>query len=76
MQITSSGQLQTLARDRRLSLKQTQAAVAALAGVSRKWLSEFERGKESADLSLVFRLLTALGLVVQVTVSTDATAAR
>jgi HTH-type transcriptional regulator/antitoxin HipB len=76
MHITSSGQLQTLARDRRLSSKQTQAAVATLAGVSRKWLSEFERGKESADLSLVLRLLAALGLVVQVTVSADATAAR
>jgi HTH-type transcriptional regulator/antitoxin HipB len=72
MYVTSSGQLQSLARDRRLSRKQTQAAVATMAGVSRKWLSEFERGKESADLSLVLRLLDALGLALQVTTRIDA----
>jgi transcriptional regulator with XRE-family HTH domain len=73
MYVTTSGQLQTLARDRRLSLKQTQEAVATTAGVSRKWLSEFERGKASAELSLVFRLLETLGLVLQVTSLTDTT---
>jgi transcriptional regulator with XRE-family HTH domain len=67
MHVTNTEQLQALARDRRISLKQTQEAVATVAGVSRKWLSEFERGKESVDLSLVLRLLGALGLVVQVT---------
>ena len=51
-------------RGRRLALNLTQAQLAHLAGVSRKWVNEFEAGKPSAELELVVRVLTALGLVL------------
>ncbi|MDE0101807.1 MAG: helix-turn-helix domain-containing protein [Bryobacterales bacterium] len=38
-----------------------QAEVAAAAGVSRKWLSEAERGKAAMSLGLVLGVLDALG---------------
>jgi HTH-type transcriptional regulator/antitoxin HipB len=66
MNVTEGWQLQALTRDRRLALGLSQEAVATRAEVSRKWVSEFERGKPSADLSLVLRLLVALGLQVEV----------
>ena len=66
MNVTEGWQLQALTRDRRLALGLSQEAVAIRAEVSRKWVSEFERGKPSADLSLVLRLLAALGLQVEV----------
>lgn len=40
----------------------TQAEVATRAGVSRKWVSDFETGKTSVDLSAVLRLLDALAV--------------
>jgi HTH-type transcriptional regulator/antitoxin HipB len=54
-----------LAQRRALGL--SQAEVALRAGVSRKWLSEFERGKVTAELGLVLRLFDALELTVAVT---------
>lgn len=38
----------------------TQAEVAAAAGISRKWVSNAERGKPSADVGLVVAMLRAL----------------
>lgn len=38
----------------------TQAQLAAKAGVSRKWLSEFENGKDTVELGLFLRLLKGL----------------
>ena len=37
--------------------------------MSRKWLSEFERGKTAAELGLVLRLLNGLGLQIAVTLA-------
>ena len=54
-------------RRKDLGLSQAQAALAA--GVSRKWLSEFERGKPSAELGLVLRMLESLGLVLAIAVN-------
>ena len=71
MQVTSGRQLQALARDRRTALGLNQETVARRAGVSRKWVSEFERGKDSVDLALVLQLLTALGLSMQVNPADD-----
>jgi HTH-type transcriptional regulator/antitoxin HipB len=39
-----------------------QAALAERAGVSRQWIIELEKGKSSAELGLVLRTLTALGV--------------
>ena len=43
-------------RAKRRTLGLSQAQVAMRAGVSRKWLSEFEQGKVKAELGLVLRL--------------------
>ncbi len=40
----------------------SQAELAAQAGVSRKWIYEFEAGKPNAELGLILRVLDTLGL--------------
>ncbi len=57
--------LAALSKRRALGLSQSQ--LASQTGVSRKWLSEFERGKTAAELGLVLRLLNGLGLEIAVT---------
>jgi HTH-type transcriptional regulator / antitoxin HipB len=73
MDVTDGRQLQALARDRRLTLGLSQETLASKSGVSRKWVSEFELGKTSADLTLVLRLLKALDLRLQVVFPEEAT---
>jgi HTH-type transcriptional regulator/antitoxin HipB len=60
--ITSIRDLAATCRGRRLALGLTQAQLATRARVGRPWLSEFERGKPTAELGLVLRLLDALEL--------------
>jgi transcriptional regulator with XRE-family HTH domain len=66
MDIESVHDLQIVARARRRELGLTQAATAARAGVSRKWLSAFEHGATAAELPLVLRLLAVLDLRIDV----------
>ncbi len=54
------------ARGRRIERGLSQAEAARLAGVSRKWLVEFEAGKPTAQLLQVLRLLDALDLTLTV----------
>jgi y4mF family transcriptional regulator len=49
-------------RGTRLDRGLSQADLARLSGVSRKWISEFEVGKSTVELSLVLRVLEALDL--------------
>lgn len=65
MVVRSPQDLARLARGRRLERGWTQAEVAGRAGVSRKWVSDFERGKASVDLASVLRLLDAVGVVLE-----------
>jgi HTH-type transcriptional regulator / antitoxin HipB len=53
-------------RDRRRRLGLTQAELAASAQVSRRWLSDLEAGKATAEVGLVFKVLHALGLALDV----------
>lgn len=48
-------------RGRRLELRMSQNELARRAGVSRKWVNEFEAGKPAAELHLVIRVLDAIG---------------
>ena len=43
----------------------TQAETAERAGVSRKWLSDFENGKSSAEIGLLLRVLEVLGYEIE-----------
>jgi HTH-type transcriptional regulator/antitoxin HipB len=47
---------------RRKELGCTQGELAEMAGVSRLWINQLERGKPGAGLGLVLRTLAALGI--------------
>jgi HTH-type transcriptional regulator/antitoxin HipB len=66
MRIRAPGDIAAAVRGRRLDLGLTQAAVATHAGVSRKWVYEFEAGKPSAELDQILRVLDALDLTLDV----------
>jgi HTH-type transcriptional regulator/antitoxin HipB len=66
MNIRSPKDLANAIRGRRRDLGLTQSELAKNARVSRKWLSEVEAGKPSAETGLVLRVLDALGLRVEV----------
>jgi y4mF family transcriptional regulator len=51
-----------LVRDRRKQLGLTQVELARMAGVSRQWLVDLERGKPTAEVALVLRTLAAAGV--------------
>jgi y4mF family transcriptional regulator len=61
--------LGAIVRQRRKALDWSQDRLAAAAGVSRPWLSAFEGGKASVEVGLVFAVLDALGMHVNVTSS-------
>jgi len=63
-------------RGRRTDLALSQAELARRAGVSRKWISEFEAGKPTAELGLAIRVLEELGLVLDLTGGEDAASSR
>jgi transcriptional regulator with XRE-family HTH domain len=43
----------------------TQADLSASAQVSRRWLSDLEAGKPTAEIGLVFKILNALDLTLE-----------
>lgn len=67
MKVRSIRDLSAVVRGRRRDLGLSQAELAARAGVSRKWIYQFEAGKPTAELRLILRVLDALGLVLDVT---------
>lgn len=60
--IQSPSDFGALVRRRRTELKLTQEDVAAVARVTPRLLGELEKGKETAQLAGVLRILAALGL--------------
>lgn len=62
MTIRSTHDLAAAIRGRRTDLGISQAELAKRAGVSRKWIYEFEAGKPTAEFGLLLRVLDALGL--------------
>lgn len=66
MQVRSTAEIAAAAKGRRLDLGLSQTDLAERAGLSRKWISEFEAGKPRAELGLVLRVLEELGLRLDV----------
>jgi transcriptional regulator with XRE-family HTH domain len=62
MRVRTTRDLAAAARGRRQSKGWSQAETAMTAGVSRKWLVDFENGKSNVDLAAVLRLMDALEL--------------
>lgn len=68
MKIRSIQDISTSIRGRRADLGLSQAELAGRAGVSRKWVYEFEAGKSTAELGLLLRVLDALELDLELDV--------
>lgn len=64
--IRSAGEFGQAIRLRRKALGLTQAGVAQVAGVGNRFVSEVERGKPTAELGKVLRLVSMLGLDLQI----------
>jgi y4mF family transcriptional regulator len=58
------GDLAYAVRTRRSELGLTQTGLAELAHVSRKWISDVERGKESVQLKPLLQVFDVLGLPI------------
>jgi len=65
--IRGTSELGALLRAHRKSKGLSQVDAAALAGVGQRFLSELERGKATAEVGLVFKVLERFGLEVVVT---------
>lgn len=64
MRLNNARDLGLYVRSQRHRLGTTQADLAASAQVSRRWLSDLEAGKPTAEVGLVFRVLHALNVVL------------
>src|SRR5262245_58626590 len=64
MRLNNPRDLGLYVRDRRRRLGMTQANLAVSAQVSRRWLSDLEAGKPTAEVGLVFKVLHALDLAL------------
>ena len=62
--VRSAEELGKLARAHRKQRKLTLETISGLGNVSTRFLSEFERGKETAELGKVLKALRTLGLEV------------
>jgi y4mF family transcriptional regulator len=65
--IFSSKDIGNLIRTKRKTDKLTQAEAAALCGVGTRFWGELERGKATAQIGKVLRILNGLGLELQIT---------
>lgn len=66
MEVTDTGSLGKLIRQRRKSMGLTQLDAAGLCGVGERFLSELERGKETASLGKTMQVLKRLGFSVRI----------
>jgi len=64
--IRSTQELGKLVRAHRKQRKLTLATISGLGNLSTRFLSEFERGKETAELGKVLKALRTLGLEVTI----------
>lgn len=72
MRIRSIRDLAAVVRGRRKDLGLNQADLASRAGVSRKWIYEFEAGKPTAEFGLLLRVLDALDLALELASNPEA----
>jgi HTH-type transcriptional regulator / antitoxin HipB len=66
VRIRTMEELGRLLRAYRKTRSLSQVDAAALAGVGERFLSEIERGKPTAEIGLVFRVLNRFGLTLVV----------
>lgn len=66
MHISTKRELGLVLRDLRRRRGLTQAALADVLGVSRRWVNQVEQAKTNADISTVLRALKELGVEISV----------
>lgn len=76
MRVTSASDAGALVRGRRLEVGLSQVALARRAGVSRKWIYEFEAGKPTAELHFLLRVLETLDMKLDIVSADEADAAE
>ena len=64
MRIGNARDLGLYIRDRRRAAQLSQQDLATESRVSRRWLSDLESGKPTAEVGLIFKVISALGLYV------------
>jgi HTH-type transcriptional regulator/antitoxin HipB len=64
MQIKTTSDIGALVRDRRAEARWSQEELAKRAGVSRLWIVQLEKGKPTAQVGLVLRVLKELGIAL------------
>src|SRR5580693_5550070 len=64
MRVHSIADVAATVRGCRLDRGLSQSELAKASGISRKWISEFETGKTTAEFALVLRVLEVLGLTI------------
>jgi HTH-type transcriptional regulator / antitoxin HipB len=74
MRVHSTADVAATVRGSRLDRGLSQSELAKLSGVSRKWISEFEAGKPTAEFSLIIRVLEVLGLALDLSQAKSGTA--
>ena len=62
--IRSAGELGSIARAHRKNRRLTLETVSGLGNLSPRFLSEFERGKETAEIGKILKALRTMGLEV------------
>lgn len=70
--IHNSNELGKVVRQRRKKLALTQAALAAVAGVGVRFVSELERGKRTAEFQRVLNVLHVLGMDLELVARAEA----
>jgi HTH-type transcriptional regulator/antitoxin HipB len=66
MRLSNADELGRYVRNQRKAAGLTQTVLAGRAGVSRRWISDLETGKSTAEVGLVFRVIAALGVFLDV----------
>ena len=66
MRLRTIADIATTIRARRIDVGLSQSSLAAIAGVSRKWLVDLEAGKASVEVGLLLRVLDALDMSLAV----------
>ena len=71
MDIQSAKDISAAIKNRRKSLKLTQAECAAFCGVGLRFFSELENGKQTLHLEKVLHVMLMLGLKIQISENGD-----
>jgi len=64
MRVRTPADLGALIRDHRTKLSLNQKSLAQKVGVSRQWIVDVEKGKPRAEIGLLLRTISALGIAL------------